>query len=263
MLDAYKRANLALHPSPALREKTAASMAAKRRPKRHWPLYMSAAAAALALVFLLSLMPKPSGDNHGRVRSLRTYAISEPVYPDYPSRINNMGMERHGFFEEFRQYWSQLPKEVDKDFARQAARFSQVSSQLVLTGAEENRIYSPVNLWTALAMLAETTGGTSRQQILNALGVDSLETLRTQTQALWLRSYVSDGTVATIPAGSLWLNKGLSYEKDTLDILSTYYFAGSYAVDMGTRKADKAIADWLDAQTGGLDRKSTRLNSSH
>ena len=259
MFDAYKRANLALHPPLALREATVAGMDARRRPKarRRWPAYVSAAAAVLAVVLLVSLMPRPGRNNKGRTRALRAYALSEPRYPDYPTRINNMGVEREGFFQEFQRYWSQLPNEVDEDFARQAAGFSKVSSRLVLAGATENRIYSPVDLWMALAMLAETAGGTSRQQILDALGVDSLETLRQQTRAMWLRSYVDDGTVATVPAGSIWLNKGLSYNKDTLDSLAEYYFAGSYAVEMGTEKANKAIAQWLDAQTGGLLQDST------
>ncbi len=259
MFDAYKRANLALHPPLALREATVAGMDARRRPKarRRWPAYVSAAAAVLAVVLLVSLMPRPGRNNKGQTRALRAYALSEPRYPDYPTRINNMGVEREGFFQEFQRYWSQLPNEVDEDFARQAAGFSKVSSRLVLAGATENRIYSPVDLWMALAMLAETAGGTSRQQILDALGVDSLETLRQQTRAMWLRSYVDDGTVATVPAGSIWLNKGLSYNKDTLDSLAEYYFAGSYAVEMGTEKANKAIAQWLDAQTGGLLQDST------
>ena len=79
MLDAYRRANQALHPSSSLREKTAAAMAAGRRPRRRWPLYVSAAAAALALAFLLSLMPRPSQENRGSVRALRAYALSEPL----------------------------------------------------------------------------------------------------------------------------------------------------------------------------------------
>ena len=47
---------------------------------------------------------------------------------------------------------------------------------MFLGGKEgENAAYSPVNVYMALAMLAELTDGASRQQILDLLGSDSLE----------------------------------------------------------------------------------------
>ena len=44
--------------------------------------------------------------------------------------------------------------------------------------AGENRVYSPLNVYMALAMLAETAEGNSRRQILDLLGVSDLTALR-------------------------------------------------------------------------------------
>ena len=258
MLDAYRRANLALRPPVSLRERTVFAMEKKQTPRvrSRGPRYVAALAAVLALAFLFSVMPRSSGNPNGGVNALRAYALSEPAYPNYPARVNNLGVEREGYWGDRRNYWAKI-EPVEEEFVQKVGDFSGTTSKLVLAGAEENRLYSPVSFWIALAMLAETTGGESRQQVLDALGVDDLETLREQTRRLWQNLYRDDGIIATIPASSIWLSNGYSYEKETLDTLAEWYYAGSYAVDMGTAKADKAIAAWLDEQTGGLLKDST------
>ncbi len=48
--------------------------------------------------------------------------------------------------------------------------------QFLAGQTEENRVYSPLSLYMALAMLAELTDGNSRQQVLDLLDVPDLET---------------------------------------------------------------------------------------
>ena len=55
--------------------------------------------------------------------------------------------------------------------------FSFLSStipQFLAGQTEENRVYSPLSLYMALAMLAELTDGNSRQQVLDLLDVPDL-----------------------------------------------------------------------------------------
>ena len=81
--------------------------------------------------------------------------------------------------------------------------------EVFLSGAgEENRVYSPLNVYMALAMLAEVTGGESRAQVLNLLGSDSLESFRSQASDLWNDHYCDDGATTSILASSLWLDEG-------------------------------------------------------
>ena len=193
------------------------------------------------------------------MESLRAYAIAEPAYPAYPQRINAAHMEREDYYGEYRTYREALglTEEFDTDFAAAVGDFSAQTSQILLAGGAENRISSPVSFWIALGMLAETTGGESRQQILDALGVEDLESLRTGTQALWRRLYRDDGVAATRLASSIWINDDFAYFEEPLNTLAEWYYAGSYAADMGTAEADQAIADWLDAQTENLLQEST------
>lgn len=116
----------------------------------------------------------------------------------------------------------------------------------------ENKIYSPLNVYMALAMLAETTGGESRQQILNLLGAESIEELRNNASVLWNANYCDDGTVTSLLASSAWLSDSINYKEETLEKLANYYYASSFSGSMGSPEYNKMLQDWLNEQTGGL-----------
>ena len=125
-----------------------------------------------------------------------------------------------------------------------------------LSGADgENVVYSPLNVYMALAMLAEITDGDSRSEILSVLGSDSIESLRTQANAVWNANYRDDGKVTSILASSIWLDEGLSYKQETIDILKNYYYASSFEGKMGSAGYNKVLQSWLNDQTGGMLEK--------
>lgn len=124
--------------------------------------------------------------------------------------------------------------------------------QFLSGSAGENLAYSPLNVYMALAMLAELTGGESRAQILDLLGADSIEALRQQASDVWNASYRSDGAVESILASSVWLNEDVSFNQDTMDTLADTYYASSFRGEMGSADFNKALQDWLNEQTGGL-----------
>ena len=64
-------------------------------------------------------------------------------------------------------------------------------------------------------MLAETTGGESRQQILDLLGSESITELRNNAGVLWNANYCDDGTVTSLLASSAWLSDSITYNKET------------------------------------------------
>lgn len=122
-----------------------------------------------------------------------------------------------------------------------------------LTGKEgENKAVSPLNIYMALCVLAETTGGNSRDQILSLLGVSSIEELRELAGKLWTKNYRNDGAMQSILANSLWLSDSLNYNTDTLNIISENYFASSFSGKMGSPEYNKMLNYWISEQTGGL-----------
>lgn len=116
----------------------------------------------------------------------------------------------------------------------------------------ENRVYSPVNLYFALAMAAEITDGNSRGEISELLGVKDIETLRKQSELLWKSTYRDDGATTSVLANSVWLNRDIDFKKDALEALAEKYYASSFSGDPKSEEMNTALREWLDVQTGGL-----------
>ena len=125
-------------------------------------------------------------------------------------------------------------------------------AEFLKNSENENKIYSPINVYMALTMLAEISDGNSRQQVLDLLNADSMESLRKQAHSIWNANYCDDGAVTSILASSLWLNKDINFKQETLDILANNYYASTFQGEMGTDEYNKALQSWLNSQTGGL-----------
>ena len=125
-------------------------------------------------------------------------------------------------------------------------------SEFLSGSNNENRLYSPLNVYMALAMTAEITDGESRQQILDLLGAESIDALRKQANSIWNANYSDDGAVTSILASSIWLNKSIKFNEKTLEFLTTNYYASSYQGQMGSDEMNIAFRSWLNEQTGGM-----------
>lgn len=192
-------------------------------------------------------------------------ALSQPVYPEFPRQpqFPEEGGEGawEAYHEAYDKYMDALAALRGDDGGITELEhailntFAAKSVNLALEGHEgENAVYSPLSLWSALAMLARCAGGDSRQQVLDAIGADSVETLQGQAERLWRALYTDDGQSALILANSIWLNRNLqgNYDHKTLDILARKFYAGTYSVPMGSGEADEVITNWVGEQTKGL-----------
>lgn len=130
--------------------------------------------------------------------------------------------------------------------------FSESIRQFLSYTNGANRVYSPLNVFMALAMLAETTDGNSREQILELLGKDDIADLRNQAKAIWNANYSDDGALTSVLASSVWLNENVNFVQETMDSLAENYYASSYRGAMGSDEFNKALQTWLNEQTGGL-----------
>ena len=113
---------------------------------------------------------------------------------------------------------------------------------------QENTVYSPVNLYLALAMLSEATAGDTRGEVTALMGTDDP---RTAANALWKMIY-SDGRGKTLAANSMWMGETWPVKQELADTLAEHYYADTFTVPMGTAEADKAMQTWLNEHTGGL-----------
>ena len=148
--------------------------------------------------------------------------------------------------------------DISKDGAGLRYYFSRTMSQFLQDDqGNKNVAFSPMNLYMALAMLAETTDGQTRAEILSLLGATDIESLRTQANALWRISYRTEDNPCTL-ANSLWLQDGTSYNQDTMNTLAAEYFASVYGVDFTSDAAGQAVAAWIDKETAGMLKEHTQ-----
>ena len=127
-----------------------------------------------------------------------------------------------------------------------------VLRELLVTDSGDNTVCSPLNLYLALSMLAETADGNTRQQILDVLQAGDIGTLRERTAALWEANTVNTPVVRSSLANSLWLRNDIGYHDDTLQRLADDYHAASYRGTMGSREMNEALRRWTNENTKGL-----------
>ena len=126
-----------------------------------------------------------------------------------------------------------------------------------LLSAEDNIVLSPANLYLALAMLSETTDGESRAQILSLLGLDDTELAQSAGNYIWRNLYGETSTGRTQLASSIWLKESVPYNEETLETLAQQYLVSTFSAPMGEKKTDRAIAEWINENTGGLLRDAS------
>lgn len=219
--------------------------AASYRRKGH--LWLGAVAAVLALVLVITAVGSPM--------TVQAKAVSLAQAPDVMTRPNR---DDYDTYEEYRADWeiydalkAQNTSDIRAAKANLASFFSDSAAQF-LGDSEDNQVYSPMNVYIALSMLAEVTENRSRQQILELLATENTQQLRQQVSLLYESTYYDDGKTASILSNSLWLDNAVSYNQEVMDLLASGYYTSVYQGDLGSKKTDKALQTWVNKQTGGL-----------
>lgn len=233
----------------------------KEAKKRKIPRWTAAVAAVLTAVILLGIFFGPGVDlGRGGVQVLA--AAEYPQMTAYPNEQKYIKWNGEFDDEAFQPVYDRWREDLnalrpEEGFADGLETYFPTAARALLSG-QGNRVCSPLNVYMALAMLAEITDGDTRQEILAALGSDDLEDLRTQAKAVWRSVYRQDGAVNSVLANSLWLNEGSPFRQETVDLLAENYYASVYRGEMGSDGLDQALRDWLDEQTGGLLKNATK-----
>lgn len=227
----------------------------RRKKHRNKTALIMIGSAAACIGILLSTRFTPSPTSPAAPDVVQAATLAAPVYPErpvYPIYENyekaDDSFDQDAYTQALDTY-TKLHHE-SAAYTKSLSTFFTASIQEFLTDAKgDNRIYSPINVYMALSMLAETTDGSSRQQLLDLLGADSLETLRTQAGAIWNSNYYQDEKASSILGNSLWLRNDTNYNQQTLDTLADIYYASAYSGSMGSEELDQLLQNWLNEQT--------------
>lgn len=188
----------------------------------------------------------PAAEEHASEPS--TTQLAAPVevsMPQYPREVNN---------DDWDAWWESY-QEKTADMTDPAAMthwFTTSIPALMQDAGKENRVCSPLNIYMALSMLAAVTDGQTRQQILDALGAESLALLQKQTAQLWTENSWDDGVVTSVLANSIWLRDGYAYNEETLKKLGEDFYASAFSGEMGSAAYDNKLRDWINEHTGNL-----------
>ena len=176
-------------------------------------------------------------------------------YPDETAYFTKTGdFDDEGFSKVYDAWRTDLQRQQNQlsGYRDGVDDFVKVSSKAFLSGDGKNFVYSPLNVYMALSMLAELTDGESRTQILPLLGQETIDDVRVHAKALWNANYCADGAVTSVLASSLWLDEDISYVQQTLDTLAKNYYASTFRGQMGDSAYNEALQSWVNEQTGGL-----------
>lgn len=168
-------------------------------------------------------------------------------YPDFEGNSLNFDEEYKKWKQDLIRRHNEYKDAVDiKEFLKNSI------PEMLLNKKGENAVYSPLNVYMALSILAEITDGESREQILSVLGAKNIESLRNDAKALWNQNYNDDGRYTSILAASLWLNDALDFNNDTVMSVVKNYYASVFGGEMGSDELNAALQKWLNEQTGNL-----------
>lgn len=230
--------------------------AEKRSLRAVWTRWGTAAACLVVLLAAVVLGKMQSGGS----------AVSAPegvkVVSARPVEEVAKGMSAGAFLEsdEHGEWWRSYVDKMKESAGYQEGMQDYYLSMMekLLRSDNENTVCSPLNIYLALSMLAETSDGNTRKQILDLLGVPDLETLRTRVEALSHSNQLNTPTIKSLLANSLWLNGSVNFNEETLNRLAETYRASSFSGTPGSEGMDKALQQWIDSNTGGLLKEYTK-----
>lgn len=115
-----------------------------------------------------------------------------------------------------------------------------------------NVVYSPVNVYIALGMLARCTAGEAQQQILDLLGDSSIDEVRENVKYLFEKLTVDEENCITELANSIWLSADRSFKEEVLKELGEEYYTSSFSGEMGSNALNEMLHDWINDNTNDL-----------
>lgn len=171
--------------------------------------------------------------------SADAYAVALPTFPEAPE-------------EDDGQAWMDTIDEnpIDSDFVESLSGFSYETASAVLGDAGENSTYSPISLYYALALATQGAAGQTADEMNAVLGAPDPSAVPSQMGNLY-RLFCGDPFSKVELANSIWMREGDRFEQSFIDMATQQFYATPFSVEFGTEQADRAIADWIAANTNG------------
>lgn len=130
--------------------------------------------------------------------------------------------------------------------------FETTMREFLNSGEDPNVIYSPVNVYIAMGMLARITGGDTQKEILSMLGETSIDDVRDNIKFLFEYLSIDDELMITSLANSIWLNSNVEFKEELINELSNDYYSSTFSGEMGSEALNVMYRDWINDNTNNL-----------
>lgn len=114
--------------------------------------------------------------------------------------------------------------------------------------SDKNYVFSPIAVYYALCLLAQTTAGETKREILDVLNVGEEELL---SRANIIYDAFNEGDILSLNS-SLWLNNAHRFNEDAIEQIGINNNSTIEIGYMGDKEFDDKLHDWLNKNTGGL-----------
>lgn len=142
---------------------------------------------------------------------------------------------------------------LSEAFIEAVNQFSYATAARVLSenADAENRNYSPISLYYALALTAQGAEGDTAEEFRELLGMGEKETFAEECARLFRRLYLDHDVSKLKLADSVWMQEGKALKKDFLRTAGEDFYASVFQVDFADPKTGKAMGQWIADQTNG------------
>jgi hypothetical protein len=182
------------------------------------------------------------------------YALGLPNYAHYTLADED---EEEKYWEHVSEIRRNLMLYGEDKALGPVKRFSGKLAAEILSKREgKNSVFSPVNIYLALGMLAEAAGGETRAEILKLTESSGIEDMRERYKNLWDILYQDDELGKCLLGSSLWLRDDSKYKKDTVKRLADTYYSATFRGKMGSEPYNEALRKWINVHTGDMLNES-------
>lgn len=123
-----------------------------------------------------------------------------------------------------------------------------------MTDKNENTVFSPISLSTALSMLSNGAEKETLDEILKTLGNGKLtvDELNDYCRVITSRLNKTDNKVKLQLANSIWANSALPINNSFMGRLTEYFDAESYIMNSDPAQTTADINKWCNEKTDGM-----------
>lgn len=151
-------------------------------------------------------------------------------------------------------------KVLDADTSILHDFYINTSKALINSADGKNVLYSPVNVFAALAILAEAASGNTEAELLSLIGADSVEEAGSAYYTLYNKVSKDSEEAKLLLGSSLWLNENYPHREDCAELIADRYFADIFSGNFADSAFTDSLKSWLSRKTNGfLDGQTDKV----